>query len=157
MSKDEKNGEPEIKVNDRRRFKSSGEGNDVEKNEHVESKPEAPAETAQEEQESCCGCGHDHDHGHDHDQDCDCGELPPITFNTLIFSLSTQAMINLGEFPDPMSRETKKNIPLAKQTIDLLGILEEKTKGNLDEDEAHFIKQSLMDLRLRFVECCKEK
>lgn len=52
---------------------------------------------------------------------------------------------------DPMTGEKAKNLPLAKQTIDLLSVLEEKTRGNLDTDEAAMLKNILYDLRIHYV------
>ena len=57
--------------------------------------------------------------------------LPEINFTNFIFSLSTSALIQLGEIQDPFTKKQSKNLPLAKQTIDLIGMLKEKTKGNL--------------------------
>jgi hypothetical protein len=77
--------------------------------------------------------------------------LPEITFPSLLFSLSTSALIQLGEIQDPMSKQTEKNLPLAKQTIDLIGMLKEKTKGNLTSDEEKLMENMLYDLKLRYV------
>jgi len=77
--------------------------------------------------------------------------LPEITFPSLLFSLSTSALIQLGEIQDPMSKQTAKNLPLAKQTIDLIGMLKEKTKGNLTSDEEKLMENMLYDLKLRYV------
>lgn len=82
--------------------------------------------------------------------------LPPMSFTTLVLSLSTQVMMSLGDIPDPVTNEATRNIPLAKQSIDLLGILNEKTKGNLTVEEEKFLKASLTDLRIRFVKVCKK-
>ncbi len=81
--------------------------------------------------------------------------LPEIDFSSFIFSLSTSALLHLGEIPDPMTRERHKDLPLAKQTIDILGMLEEKTKGNLAPDEGKLLETILSDLRLRFVQEAK--
>jgi hypothetical protein len=78
--------------------------------------------------------------------------LPEINFSNFIFSLSTSALIQLGEIPDPVSNQTNKNLPMAKQTIDILGILQEKTKGNLTSDEEALIQNVLYDLRMRYVQ-----
>ena len=78
-------------------------------------------------------------------------ELPEINFVNFLFSISTSALIQMGEIEDPISQQTVKNLPLAKQTIDLIGMLEEKTKGNLTPDEAKLIENILFDLRMRYV------
>jgi hypothetical protein len=77
--------------------------------------------------------------------------LPEISFANLIFSLSTSALIQLGEIKDPATRQAEKNFPLAKQTIDLIGLLQEKTKGNLTPEEAQLMEHVLYDLRMRYV------
>jgi hypothetical protein len=65
--------------------------------------------------------------------------------------LSTSALIQLGEVQDPFTEKTAKNLPLAKQTIDLIGMLKEKTKGNLTPEEGKMIEYILYDLRMRYV------
>ena len=74
-----------------------------------------------------------------------------MNFSTFVFSLSSSAILHFGEIPDPTSGKKKKNLPMAKQTIDILGMLEEKTKGNLADDESDFLKNILYDLRMRYV------
>ncbi len=59
--------------------------------------------------------------------------------------------MQLGEIEDPISQKIDKNLPLAKQTIDLIGMLKEKTKGNLTPDEEKLIENILFDLRMRYV------
>ena len=77
--------------------------------------------------------------------------LPEINFTNFLFSLSTSALIQLGEIQDPLTQKTSKNLPLAKQTIDLIGMLREKTKGNLSPEEENFLDSILYDLRMRYV------
>lgn len=79
------------------------------------------------------------------------GPLPEINFTSLILSLSTSALIQLGEVEDPFTQKQSKNLPSAKQTIDLIGMLKEKTKGNLTPEEEKMIEQILFDLRMRYV------
>lgn len=80
--------------------------------------------------------------------------FPAINFSTFLFSLNSSALVQLGMMEDPTSGEKTKNLPLAKQTIDIISMLEEKTRGNLDPDEAAMIKNILYDLRILYV---KEK
>ena len=80
--------------------------------------------------------------------------LPTINFATFIFSLNSSALVQLGMIEDPMTGEKCKNLPLAKQTIDIISLLQEKTRGNLDIDEAAMLKNILYDLRILYV---KEK
>ncbi|OGP83067.1 MAG: hypothetical protein A2V87_01930 [Deltaproteobacteria bacterium RBG_16_58_17] len=74
-----------------------------------------------------------------------------MNFTSFIFSLSTTAMYHFGDFPDPVAKETRRNLPAAKQTIDILTILKTKTEGNLDEDEKQLLDGILYELRMRFV------
>ena len=77
---------------------------------------------------------------------------PRLDFNALVLSLGSSALIHLGEAPDPVSGKTQEpDLPLAQQSIDLLVLLQEKTRGNLSEDEAHFLDTLLYDLRVRYV------
>jgi hypothetical protein len=82
--------------------------------------------------------------------------LPTIDFATFVLSLSHSALMHLGEAPDPETDEVATNLTLAKQNIDLLALLEDKTKGNLTGDEERLLAQVLFDLRMRFVERSKE-
>jgi Domain of unknown function (DUF1844) len=74
-----------------------------------------------------------------------------INFASFLISLGTQAFMHLGDIPNPMTQQREKDLPAAKHMIDLLGILEAKTKGNLTGDEERLLQQLLMDLRLRYV------
>jgi hypothetical protein len=78
-------------------------------------------------------------------------QLPEINFSTFVFSLNASALVNLGEIENPGTGKKEKDLPLAKQTIDILGMLEEKTSGNLNDDEANLLKNILYDLRLNYV------
>jgi len=77
--------------------------------------------------------------------------LPDIDFTNFTLSLSTSALIQLGEIQDPFTQKSAKNLPLAKQTIDLISMLKEKTKGNLSPEEEKVIEYVLYDLRMRYV------
>jgi hypothetical protein len=93
-------------------------------------------------------------HGDDHARDDQ--SLPSIDFATFIVSLSHSALLHLGDAPHPETNAIEANVALARQTIDLLGLLEEKTKGNLTGDEERLLTQVLFDLRMRFVETQKK-
>jgi len=79
------------------------------------------------------------------------GPLPQINFATFVFSLNSSALVHLGAIEEPGTGKKVKNLPLAKQTIDILGILEEKTRGNLTSDEDNLLKNILHDLRIMYV------
>ena len=82
--------------------------------------------------------------------------LPEINFTSFIFSLSTSALLHFGEITDPISNKKERNLPLAKQTIDLLGMLKEKTKGNLSNEEDELLDNILFNLRMKYVEEVKK-
>ncbi len=81
-------------------------------------------------------------------------QLPKINFATFVFSLNSSVLLQLGLIDDPATGKKTKNLPLAKQTIDILSMLEEKTQGNLTKDEETMLKNILYDLRMLYV---KEK
>lgn len=77
--------------------------------------------------------------------------MPEINFATFVVSLNSSALMALGLVEDPISKQKTKNLELAKQTIDILGMLKEKTKGNLTSDEENMLKSVLYDLRMLYV------
>jgi len=79
--------------------------------------------------------------------------LPPADFATLVLSLGSSVVMYLGESPD--GKKAERNLAMAKHAIDLLTVLEEKTKGNLTAEEEHILGSLLFDLRLRYVEALK--
>ncbi len=75
-------------------------------------------------------------------------ELPTVSFSSFIVSLATSAMTHLGEGPG----STSVDLPLAKQTIDLLGLLKDKTAGNLDDEERKLLEAVLYETRMKYME-----
>ena len=81
------------------------------------------------------------------------GVLPPVDFPSFLISLGTSALYHLGLVPDPTTGEPgTKNIELARHTIDTIVLLEQKTEGNLSDDEVALFQNLLTELRMRFVE-----
>ena len=85
------------------------------------------------------------------------GHIHAIDFATFVLSLSTSAMVHLGAVPDPERQKPERNLPLAKQTIDILGLLKEKTRGNLTPEEARLLDELLFDLRMRYLDAGKRE
>ena len=81
--------------------------------------------------------------------------LPAVDFHTFVLSLGSSALLHLGELEHPDVGAPQKDLPLAKHTIDILVMLEEKTRGNLTAAEDKLIASLLYDLRLRYVEAQK--
>jgi len=129
-------------VQDRRRFSAEGEA----KAEGPEESPAAPAAASapkaagpppqQGQQEPLAG--------------------PEVTFTTFMVGLSTQALAALGEISDPLSGARSKDLQAAQQLIDIIGMLREKTRGNLDHDEDGLIEAILFDLRMKYVELARQ-
>jgi hypothetical protein len=78
-----------------------------------------------------------------------------MSFSTFVMGLTTQALMHLGEIPDPLHQGVARDLPAAKQMIDLLAILRDKTKGNLDAAEDQLLGEVLYDLRMRYVEVAR--
>ena len=85
----------------------------------------------------------------------DASALPAVDFHTFVLSLGSSALLHLGELEHPEGGATEVDLPLAKHTIDILSMLEEKTKGNLTSAEEKLMESLLYDLRLRYVNASK--
>lgn len=121
-------------IKDRRSFDEKGELKDTKLEE--EAKKEEPKDQAPK-------------------KEAESPPLPEVSFNSLIFSLSSTVFFHLGEIADPQSGKKAKDLPLAKHTIDIIAMLKEKTEGNLTEEEKKFIENILTDLRWRYVNATK--
>jgi len=146
MADEKKEKDQEFKVKDKRAFRMKDDGG-VEKvapdaAEEAKSGPDAPAGGVSGEAEKGAG-------------DKDRRDFPPMDFNTFILSLSTSALLNLGIVANPATGKTEKSLPHAKQIIDLMDMLKEKTKGNLKPEESKLIEKILFDLRMAYVEVSK--
>jgi len=81
--------------------------------------------------------------------------FPEVNFSSFLLSLSSSTLLHLGEISDPQSGAKKKDLGLAKQSIDIITLLKDKTKGNLTQEEEKLLDHLLYDLRMRFVEASK--
>jgi hypothetical protein len=79
------------------------------------------------------------------------GVLPAVDFSTFLLSLAHSALVHLGDSPGPNGQASPTNLPLARQTIDLISLLQEKTKGNLTGEEERMIEQLTYDLQSRYI------
>ena len=136
---EEEKKEKAFVIKDRRHFDESG---DLRKEEEAKAEEKISAamaeETARPPKEAAA---------HEREE----APLPEMNFASFIFSLSTTAMYHFGDFPDPVTKESRRNLPAAKQTIDILSILRTKTEGNLDEGEKEMLDGVLYELRMRYV------
>lgn len=138
---DEREPERTFKVQDRRRFSATGEARDEAEVAAAEAPADAPAE-APAAQPEAAPTPPPHPSG----------PPPTLNFSTFLMSLITQALALLGEIPNPMDGKTSVELDAARQMIDILGLLNEKTRGNLDAGEAALLEGALYDLRMKYVE-----
>jgi hypothetical protein len=122
----------------------------------VASQPEETAKKEGEKAEGAPGAAAEGAGGERGEKESKLPPLPEIDFSSFTFSLSTSALFHLGEIPDPVTQKREKDLSLAKQTIDILGILKEKTRGNLTPDEERLMENILTDLRWRYIREAKE-
>jgi hypothetical protein len=128
---------PGFTVTDRRSFSSSGEPATGSPPAEPPPAPEAPAQDSASASAAR-------------------GPLPPVDFGTFVLSLGSSAIMHLGELEHPQSGKVAKDLAMAKHTIDILSMLEEKTKGNRTPQEDKLMESLLYDLRLRFVDASKK-
>lgn len=83
--------------------------------------------------------------------------MAEVSFNAFVVSLATTAAVHFGDLPDPSTGDRSgANLEAAGQAIEMLAMLEVKTRGNLTEDEAAFLQRVLYELRVRFVDAKKQ-
>lgn len=86
------------------------------------------------------------------------GQRPEVSFVAFILSLASNAAVHFGDLPDPMTNETRpQDLDAAAQLIEIIAMLEEKTRGNLTAEERQLIDQILFELRMRYVEAKKDQ
>ncbi len=140
MAKDEEEEQSRgFKVQDRRRFVDDAAPESAEPPPAPESPRAEPAPHAEDPQ---------HAHGDEPHAE--------INFTTFVMGLTTQALMHLGEIADPQHPQPP-DLAAAKQMIDLLGVLRDKTKGNLDSAEEQLLASMLYDLRMRYVEVSRQR
>ena len=139
---DDEKQEKGFVIKDRRRFDDSGEARPQTPGEEPAPKPQEPKPEAKD-----AGPRAERPAGPEQEETT----FPDLNFSTFVFSLGTSAMYHFGDFPDPVTKKAERNLEAAKQTIDILGILKDKTKGNLSEDEERLLESLLYELRMRYV------
>jgi hypothetical protein len=130
-------GKKDFVVKDKRQFTETASSPEQDKERGSDPTAEAADDPADEPGEPAAGSSE--------------ARLPKIDFATFIFSLNSAVLVHLGAMEDPATGQDAKNLAMAKQTIDILGMLEEKTRGNLTPDEENMLKNILYDLRIRYV------
>jgi hypothetical protein len=133
-----------FKVTDRRRF-ATEETTKEEAREQAPKTTDKEAAQAELKDEAATGPGQEAPHEE---------ELRPVTFTHLVVSLANTAIFQLG-LVGGAEGEVKRDLPGARQTIDLIAMLQEKTRGNLTDQEERIVKDTLFQLRMAFVEAAK--
>ncbi|MGH7247229.1 MAG: DUF1844 domain-containing protein [Pseudomonadota bacterium] len=152
--RDEEEKDKGFKVQDRRRFSPEGDAKSESEDRSEGDKSEAakPAEARAdaarpgEPEPGANQAANASDYSHAHDAE------PEINFVTFLVGLSTEALAALGEMPDPASGKHSRDLRAAQQLIDIIAMLGEKTRGNLDPNEQSLIEAILFDLRMKYVE-----
>ncbi|HUY27734.1 MAG TPA: DUF1844 domain-containing protein [Candidatus Binataceae bacterium] len=144
--RDEEEKDKGFKVQDRRRFSAEGE---------AKPGPEQ-AETAAGSQTGAAGAAQaagsaPQPHAAMQADDAE----PEINFVTFLVGLSTEALAALGEMPDPATGKPSRDLRAARHLIDIIAMLSEKTRGNLDPNEQSLIEAILFDLRMKYVELAR--
>ncbi len=85
------------------------------------------------------------------------GTLPELDFSALVISLATTAQMSMGNIPNPQTNKPEQNLPAAQQMIDVLGMLKEKTKGNLTGEEQALLDSVLFNLRMQYVKAAEKR
>jgi hypothetical protein len=83
--------------------------------------------------------------------------FPQLDFSAFILTLATTAQVGLGSMPNPQTHQTEVNLPAAKQVIDILGLLKDKTTGNLSQDEQALLDSALFNLRMLYIRAMEGK
>ncbi len=142
---DESQDKPGFRVTDRRRFDDAGESRttgDAEAGDAAQVGTTAPRSEARATDDRRTSATDDQR----------AAAPEPMTFSTFVLGLSTQALLHLGEIESPLSGKVEQDLGAAKQMIDILGILHDKTRNNLEQAEAHLLDSILYDLRMRYVD-----
>jgi len=143
MDREEEEKSKGFKVEDRRRFSAEGELKPEHRGAEATPPPESPPPDAAAAAAQPTAAAAPHEAAAAPDE---------ITFATFMVGLSTQALMHLGEIRDPQDEGAGVNLVAAQQLIDIVGMLKDKTRGNLDRDEEALIEAILFELRIKYVE-----
>ncbi|HXR25889.1 MAG TPA: DUF1844 domain-containing protein [Candidatus Binataceae bacterium] len=141
MDREEEEKSKGFKVEDRRRFSAEGELKPEHRGAEATPAPAPPPSAAAPSAQPTSAAPHEAAAAPDE-----------ITFATFMVGLSTQALMHLGEIRDPQDEEAGVNLVAAQQLIDIVGMLKDKTRGNLDHNEEALIEAILFELRMKYVE-----
>ncbi len=148
---DEEEEQSPFKVTDRRMFTTDGEVREQKQPEQGEKAPaqkeDPPTASPEENPKASQEPSRKEEAERTAEQDPSQG----VSFASFLLSLATTGMVHLGEIPEPSTGQKTEDLEAARQMIDILGILKEKTEGNLSAEESHLLENVLYELRLKFM------
>ncbi|HLW69779.1 MAG TPA: DUF1844 domain-containing protein [Candidatus Binataceae bacterium] len=139
-----------FKIDDRRRFSAEGELKPEHRGEKAADEPAAPSVAKAAPASGASGTSTAAAAPEMRQQDA--GPLGELNFASFMVGLSSQALFHLGEIVDPQAGGPQVDLPAAQQLIDIVGMLKDKTRGNLDQNEQALIDEILFELRMKYVE-----
>jgi hypothetical protein len=149
-----------FKVQDRRRFSAEGEAKEGGENEPPpeSSEPqEIKSKPGPESASKPAASGAHQESSRQSESSRHSSEPPPeLTFAAFLWSLSEQALAALGEVPDPSSGQVSRDLTMAQQMIDIIAMLRDKTRGNLDPQEQAMLQEILSSLQMKYVELARQ-
>ena len=154
IGKDESNEEVVLKVNDRRKFNLDGSLREGVEIKREEPKEEKAVETPRAEEKPLQSGGEQHEvhQAPEKDEDEIPGAEDPASFVNFLSQLATNAAAALGAMPHPVTGQRSVDLDTGKYWLDVLGMLKEKTKGNLHPQESRLLEGLLADLRMQYVQ-----
>ncbi len=148
---DEEEEQSAFKVTDRRMFTTEGEIREQQQPDPGEQAPPQKEEPPKASQEEKPKASQEPSQKEEAERTAERDPSQGVNFASFLLSLATTGMVHLGEIPDPGSGQKMEDLEAARQMIDILGILKEKTEGNLSAEEAHLLENVLYELRMKFM------
>ena len=150
-SEDNENEVSRLKVTDRRQFTSEGEARQEAESSEAETPREKSSPQQTEEMKSPDIAEQDSQESEQDLQESEQDSQESINFSSFLLSIATTGMVHLGEIPEPTTGQAQENLEAARQMIDIVGILKEKTEGNLSSEESQLLENLLYELRMKFL------
>ena len=148
---DEKDEQSAFKVIDRRQFTTEGEFREQQQPDPGEQAPSQKEEPPKASQEEKPKASQEPSQKPKAERTAEQDPGQGVNFASFLLSLATTGMVHLGEMPEPSSGQKMEDLEAARQMIDILSILKEKTEGNLSSEESHLLENVLYELRMKFM------
>jgi len=147
-----------IQVVDKRRFDAAGQERsaDIEAGQGLSNTETQKPDAAAKSMETKAAADNQASTGFTMKESNENAEAEPVAFTSFIMSLATQVLVQLGEMPPPQGMEIPLDLEAARQTIDIMTMLQRRTKGNLSAEETRFMEEVLHSLRISFINAKKK-